>query len=288
MAETMRIALGVEYHGAAYCGWQAQRHDQSVQSALEPALSRIACHPVTVVAAGRTDAGVHALAQVVHFDTGASRPLHGWVMGGNSHLPDDIRILWARLVTPDFHAQRSAIARFYRYLIVNRPVRSALHARLTTWWHRPLNADAMHRAAQALVGEHDFTSFRAAHCQSKSPRRRVYFVEVYRQEDQVIMEICANAFVHHMVRNIAGCLLAVGEGKESTDWPSRLLAIKDRTQAGVTAPPEGLYFGGVLYPTEFGLPKNPIFQRLPKGTRRFTGSNGPDAGNAMIDGGKAE
>ncbi|MDT8407407.1 MAG: tRNA pseudouridine(38-40) synthase TruA [Methylococcales bacterium] len=266
----MRIALGLEYNGAEYCGWQTQATKRSVQSEVEAALTKIAHHPITVVAAGRTDAGVHAYAQVVHFDTHAQRLDHSWVMGGNVNLPTSIRILWAQPVAESFHAQRSAIARFYRYIIHNRPVRSALSPQLTTWCYQPLCADAMHRAAQALVGDHDFTSFRAAGCQSKSPKRIVYFIDVYRNGEQVLMDICANAFVHHMVRNIAGSLIAVGSGEKSEHWLKQVLALKDRTQAGVTAPPHGLYFGGIYYPEAFALRKHALFDRLPEGTKRFS------------------
>lgn len=265
----MRIILGIEYNGSAYYGWQAQAHACSVQQVLEQALSNIAQHPVTVLCAGRTDSGVHALEQVVHFDSSAERPLQAWHLGGNSHLPNDVRILWAQPAPADFHARYSAIARYYRYIISNRATQSALLYQQTTWCPQPLDAEKMHQAAQALLGEHDFTSFRAQGCQSKSPRRMLYFITVYRQGDQVIMDISANAFLHHMVRNIAGVLMEIGMGKQPVTWTQFLLAAKDRKLAARTAPPQGLYLGGVYYPEQFGLAKNPVFAQLPDDAKRF-------------------
>jgi len=265
----MRIILGIEYNGSHYSGWQAQAHARSVQQELELALSKIAHHPVKVWCAGRTDSGVHALEQVVHFDTDAARPLEAWLLGGNSQLPADVRILWARPASGGFHARYSAIARFYRYVISNRPVKSALLHQQTTWCYAPLDADRMHEAAQFLIGEHDFSSFRAQSCESKSPNRLMYFIEVHRNGDQVVMDISANAFLHHMVRNIAGVLMEIGTGKQPLDWTRFLLEVKDRKLAARTAPPEGLYLGGVYYPDEFGLVKNPIFSKLPSNAKRF-------------------
>jgi tRNA pseudouridine38-40 synthase len=264
-----RIVLGIEYDGSGFCGWQRQAGQRTVQLELESALSKIANQPIHVVCAGRTDTGVHALEQVVHFDCEVQRELHAWVMGGNSQLPDDVRIIWAKPAVDDFHARFSAIARFYRYVILNRQVKSALRRHQVTWCYENLDADKMHRAAQALIGEQDFTSFRAHSCQSVSPSRLVYFVNVYRQDDFVIMDIAANAFVHHMVRNIAGSLMEVGRGKQSVDWIATLLKAKDRTQAGMTAPAEGLYLGGVLYPLRYGLDRHEIFKRLPEDAKRY-------------------
>ncbi|MGR9043818.1 MAG: tRNA pseudouridine(38-40) synthase TruA [Gammaproteobacteria bacterium] len=264
-----RIVLGIEYDGSAYFGWQHQTGRRTVQDALEKALSNIANEPVTVICAGRTDAGVHALEQVVHFDTQAERPLHAWLMGGNSHLPDDVRIIWAKPALDDFHARYSAIARFYRYIILNRPMKSALLRRQVTWCYYPLDEVNMHRAAQYLIGDHDFSSFRAQGCQSKSPCRMMHFIDVYREQDKVVIDISANAFVHHMVRNIAGVLMEIGMGKQAVDWPLHLLEIKDREQAGVTAPPDGLYLGGVCYPEGYGIPRHPVFEKLPANARRF-------------------
>lgn len=264
-----RIVLGIEYDGSAYAGWQWQTGKVTVQSELQAALSKIAHQPVTVICAGRTDAGVHALEQVVHFDCPAERDLSAWLMGGNSQLPDDIRITWAQYALGDFHARYSAIARFYRYVILNRPMKSALLRTQATWCYQTLDAEKMHQAAQHLIGEHDFSSFRAQGCQSKSPQRRMYFVEVYRQDDRVMIDICANAFLHHMVRNIAGVLMEIGMGKQPLDWTADLLQIKDRSRAAATAPPHGLHLGGVFYPPEYGVNKHELFNKLPADARRF-------------------
>lgn len=264
-----RIVLGIEYDGTAYAGWQWQAGKRTVQGELQAALSKIANQPVTVICAGRTDAGVHALEQVVHFDTEVERDLHAWMMGGNSQLPDDIRITWARPAVGDFHARYSAIARFYRYVILNRPMKSALLRTQATWCYQPLDETRMHSAAQSLIGEHDFSSFRAQGCQSLSPNRMMHFIDVYRQEQLVIIDICANAFLHHMVRNIAGVLMEIGQGKQPETWTEQLLDIKDRAQAAATAPPYGLHLGAVCYPEVYGIAKHPIFDKLPKDARRF-------------------
>ncbi len=269
MTDKQRIVLGVEYNGSQYCGWQWQKNRRSVQVTLEDALTKIANHPVTVTCAGRTDAGVHALEQIVHFDTTANRHTDAWLLGGNSNLPPDVRITWVQPAIGDFHARYSAIARFYRYIILNRPVQSALSYQQTTWCYPPLDAEKMHQAAQHLIGNHDFSSFRAQGCQSKSPQRIMYFVNVHREGERVIIDISANAFLHHMVRNIAGVLMAIGSGKQPVDWTLDLLAAKNRKQAAVTAPPDGLYLGGVLYPEHYGIHKHPIFQQLPADAKRF-------------------
>ncbi|BCX89961.1 tRNA pseudouridine38-40 synthase [Methylomarinovum tepidoasis] len=264
----MRIALKLEYDGSRYAGWQYQSHSPSVQEAVERALAFVAAAPVRVVAAGRTDAGVHAWEQIVHFDTEAVRPERAWVQGTNTRLADDIRVLWARPVPCDFHAQRQALARWYRYRICNRPVAPALGRTQLSWCHRPLDEGKMQQAAERLLGEHDFSSFRGPYCQSKSPYRRVYLLEVSRCGDEVAIDIVANAFLHNMVRNIAGVLMAVGSGKRPVDWVSEVLAARDRRAGGVTAPPHGLYFAGIWYPQKFGLPRQPIFARLPQDIRR--------------------
>jgi tRNA pseudouridine38-40 synthase len=264
-----RIVLGMEYDGTAYAGWQWQAGRRTVQGELQAALSKIANQPVTVICAGRTDAGVHAFEQVVHFDTEVERDLSAWMMGGNSQLPDDIRITWARPAIADFHARYSAIARYYRYVILNRAMKSALLRTQATWCYQALDAEKMHGAAQHLIGEHDFSSFRAQGCQSKSPNRLMYFIDVYRQEDKVIIDLCANAFLHHMVRNIAGVLMEIGMGKQPETWTAQLLDIKDRTQAAATALPYGLHLGAVFYPEHYGIVKQPIFEKLPKDARRF-------------------
>ena len=264
-----RIVLGIEYDGSAFFGWQHQTGRRTVQDELEKALSKVANEPVTVICAGRTDAGVHAFEQVVHFDTRAERAQHAWLMGGNSNLPADVRIIWAKAAVGDFHARYSAIARFYRYIILNRSMKSALLRQQATWCYYPLDEAKMHQAAQYLIGDHDFSSFRAQGCQSKSPRRMMHFIDVYREQDKVIIDISANAFVHHMVRNIAGVLMDIGMGKQPVDWPLQLLEIKDRDQGGVTAPPDGLYLGGVYYPEHYGIGRHPVFDKLPANARRF-------------------
>jgi tRNA pseudouridine38-40 synthase len=264
-----RIVLGVEYDGSAYAGWQCQNAKVTVQAELQSALGKIADQPVVVICAGRTDAGVHALEQVVHFDSPSPRDLRAWVMGGNSHLPADIRILWAKPAFADFHARFSAIARFYRYVILNRETNSALLRSQATWCYRPLDAEKMHQAAQQLIGEHDFSSFRAQSCQSRSPYRLMYFIDVYRQGDKVYIDLCANAFLHHMVRNIVGVLMEIGLHRQAVAWAGELLKVRDRGQAAVTAPPHGLHLGAVYYPPHYGIRKHLIFDRLPKEARRF-------------------
>jgi tRNA pseudouridine38-40 synthase len=264
-----RIVLGVEYDGSGFSGWQWQPNNRSVQSELENALSKVADHPVTVVCAGRTDAGVHALEQVVHCDVNVERVSHAWLLGGNSHLPDEIRILWVKPAIGDFHARYSAIARLYRYIILNRPVKSALQGKQLTWCYNFLDAEIMNRAAQHLVGDHDFSSFRAQGCQSLSPFRKMYFIDVYRDGDKVIISLCANAFLHHMVRNIAGVLMDIGAGKQPEDWTKALLAQKNRELRGVTALPYGLYLESVYYPPSYGIAKHPAFNKLPEDAKRF-------------------
>lgn len=264
-----RLVLGIEYDGSLFSGWQYQNEQRTVQGELEKALSKVADEKIVVHCAGRTDAGVHALEQVVHFDSKVNRSVKSWIMGGNTNLPEDSRIIWAQPAVDDFHARFSAIARFYRYVILNRPMKSALMRSQVTWCYNPLDAVKMHTAAQVLIGEHDFSSFRAQRCQSSSPNRLMHFINVYRQDDQVIIELSANAFLHHMVRNIAGVLMEIGMGKQPIDWTRELLAIKDRTQGGVTAPPYGLYLGGVYYPEQFGIPRHPVFNLLAADIRRF-------------------
>lgn len=250
----MRIALGIEYDGSAYNGWQMQEHGMGVQQLVEQALSTVANQPVKVVCAGRTDAGVHAIEQVVHFDTTAIREMRGWVFGANANLPHNISVLWAKQVDDDFHARFSAIARCYRYIILNRPVRPAVNAGRITWEHRPLNVDNMNRAGRALLGEHDFSSYRALQCQSKTPMRNVTRLDVRRVDNEVIIEIQANAFLHHMVRNIAGVLITIGAGEKPVKWSREVLELRDRTQGGITAPADGLYFLKVNYPERFAIP----------------------------------
>ncbi len=250
----MRIAACIEYSGKPYHGWQRQNHANSVQACVEEALSKVANHPVTVVCAGRTDAGVHGLGQVIHFDTEARRDMRAWVYGGNANLPKSIAISWAKEVDAQFHARFSALSRSYRYVIFNREVRPSFLAWRTTWEYRPLEVARMQEAARYLVGEHDFTSYRALACQAKSPVRNVMRLEVSRREDLVLIDIEANAFLHHMVRNIAGVLMSIGAGEQEPLWAKEVLEHRDRTLGGVTAHPSGLYFMGVKYPGEFAIP----------------------------------
>ncbi len=249
----MRIVLGVEYDGTAYSGWQRLSHRATVQGVLEQALSFIANEPITVGCAGRTDAGVHARCQVAHFDSDAERG-DGWIRGTNSNLPKDVAVRWAQSVDDEFHSRYSATARSYRYTILNRVIRPALDARFTTWIRAPLDTESMHAAAQSLIGENDFSAFRTIACQSRTPMRNVHAIVVSRDGDRVIVDIQANAFLHHMVRNIVGSLLLVGRGEKPQQWIAELLAGKNREVAGPTAPASGLCFLGPRYPDRFGLP----------------------------------
>ncbi|KGQ19186.1 tRNA pseudouridine synthase A [Lysobacter dokdonensis DS-58] len=254
-----RYALGVEYDGGDFLGWQrlskpGEPGDETVQQALETALSFVAATQVDTVCAGRTDAGVHGVCNVVHFDTDVQRDVRGWVLGTTSRLPPSISIRWCVPVADDFHARFSAIARRYRYRILNRAVRPALARRYVTWERIPLDVDAMNIAAQALVGEHDFNAFRTVHCQAPHARRDLQSIAFRRDGDEVWMDVRANAFLHHMVRNIVGSLVLVGRGERPPAWIAELLAGRDRTLAGPTAPPTGLSFLGPLYPGLFGLP----------------------------------
>ncbi len=250
----MRIALGIEYDGTGYFGWQRLAHGPSVQADVEAALSFVADQPVQVTCAGRTDAGVHARCQVVHFDSDAVRDSRAWVLGATSRLPAAIAVLWAQPVPDDFHARFSARSRRYRYVLLNRAIRPALEARFVAWERRPLDVDAMHAAAQCLLGERDFSSFRAVSCQARHARRCVTELSVRREGAHVAFEIEANAFLHHMVRNIVGSLLEVGRGGRPVEWLADVLAARDREAAGVTAPPQGLTFLGPRYPAQWGLP----------------------------------
>lgn len=252
-----RWAMGVEYIGTAYGGWQAQTSVRSVQTEVEAALSKIANHPLRVVCAGRTDAGVHAYQQVVHFDCEAERSAYAWILGANSLMPKDVSLRWAQPVSSDFSARYSAAARHYRYVIHNHSARSALLHQRAAFWPQLLDAAAMQRAAQAFIGEHDFTAFRSSRCQSKTSVRFMRSINLFRAGDFVVMDICANAFLHHMVRNIIGALAEVGLGEQPESWIAEVLAGRDRTKAGLNAPPGGLYFVGPEYPAEFGLPAPP-------------------------------
>lgn len=250
----MKIALGVEYDGSAFHGWQFQGDVRSVQELLQQALSKVADHDVTVHCAGRTDSGVHATGQVVHFETNALRSERSWVLGSNVNLPQDISIGWAREVPADFHARFSAVGRRYRYLILNRCFRSALWRNRAVWIHHPLDESSMHQAAQVLLGTHDFSSYRAMGCQAKHPVRTIFSLNVERVGELIAIDVHANAFLHHMVRNIAGVLIAIGKGEQKVSWTREVLELCDRTLGGVTAPPQGLYLTKVDYPQEFGIP----------------------------------
>lgn len=252
-----RWAAGVEYVGSGYAGWQRLPNQITAQATLEAALSRVANHPIEVVCAGRTDSGVHARQQVVHFDTAAERDEHAWVLGCNSLLPEDLSLRWVKPVDRSFHARFGAIARGYHYRIHNDRGRSALWARRAGWWPQTLDAEAMHRAAQCLVGEHDFSAFRSSHCQAPSAIRRVTAISVKRSMDQIAIDVVGNAFLHHMVRNIVGSLAEVGLQRRSEDWVATVLAQRDRRLAGMTAPAGGLYFLGPTYADVFALPPPP-------------------------------
>ena len=250
----MKIALGLEYCGTAYSGWQRQRHTGSIQQYVEEALTHVADDTVTVQCAGRTDAGVHAWHQVIHFETEACREMHSWVLGGNVNLPSDISLLWAKNVSDDFNARFSATGRSYQYIILNRRARPGTMCGYVTWEPRPLDERLMQQAAVSLLGEHDFTSFRAIECQASSPVREVRRLEISRSGEYVCIDIEANAFLHHMVRNIAGVLMAIGKGKMPVTWAQEVLEAKDRTLGGVTVPAAGLYLKEVHYPVHFNIP----------------------------------
>ena len=253
----IRIAVGLEYDGTDFAGWQTQRSLRTVQGLTEAALSNVANEAISLVCAGRTDAGVHAREQIAHFETHAERSNRSWTLGGNTNLPPEISIAWAREVPAHFHARYSAEARTYRYFIYNRHARSALTTRRATHWHRPLNAELMAEAAPYLIGEHDFSAFRSSECQAHTPVRRLFSLSVERQGHWIAIEAVGNAFLHHMVRNIAGLLIAVGQGDNEPAWAKEVLEARDRTKGGPTAPAEGLYFWKIRYSPAFGLPSAP-------------------------------
>ena len=258
----MRIALGIEYDGSAFYGWQRQREVNSVQQELEIALASVANQPIELSCAGRTDAGVHATGQVVHFDTSAVRDSKAWIMGTNTRLPDAIAVRWAQPVADDFHARFSATARRYRYIIYNHKYRPAILRSGLSHYHQTLDIELMRQAAPLLLGEQDFSSFRAMQCQSKTPFRNIHHLTIERRGDFIVLDIKANAFLHHMVRNITGSLLEVGMKNRPPEWIGEVLAAKDRSLAAATAKPGGLYLVDVDYPAQFGLPKvapGPLF-----------------------------
>lgn len=251
----MRIALGVSYDGAHFFGWQSQPGGATVQDVLESAIAAIAQHPVRVHAAGRTDTGVHALAQVVHFDTEVERPISAWVRGVNAHLPSTVRVIWAHQVDEAFHARFSAFSRSYQYLLYNAPVASALMADKAGWFHLPLDFSAMSEGARYLIGEHDFSAFRASECQANSPIRHMQKAQVSQVDHYFIFDFTANAFLQHQVRNMIGALIYVGKGAHPPEYIKTLLQLKDRTVSPPTFSPTGLYLTGVGYDAKWGLPQ---------------------------------
>jgi tRNA pseudouridine38-40 synthase len=249
-----RVAALIEYDGTDFAGWQSQHHVLSVQDAVEAAIGFVAGHPSSIICAGRTDAGVHAVGQVVHFDTTAIRTTRAWVLGANTRLPATIALQWAGEVSAGFHARHAAVRRVYRYYILNRSARSALQRTRSAWIHRPLDAAIMHDAAQVLIGEHDFSAFRSIECQSKTPVRRIQRIDVRRTADLVLLEIEANAYLHHMVRNIVGTLIELQDQPDAPAAMRRILLDGERAQAGMTAPAAGLYLWRVDYPAAYGIP----------------------------------
>jgi tRNA pseudouridine38-40 synthase len=257
-----KIALGLEYEGTDYYGWQSQTQLMTVQSCVESALSKVENAPISIACAGRTDAGVHAFGQVVHFYSQACRTMDNWIRGGNANLPKNISIRWAKSVSETFHARFSAISRRYSYVIYNHSVRSSLFGKASTEWHTSLDEQKMQIAANYLLGKHDFTSFRGTNCQAKTAIRTLYKININRYADFVVIDVKANAFLHHMVRNIVGVLIKVGEGKEAPQWAREVLLARDRKQGGITAPPTGLYLMAVEYPEVFDIPNKSLLEGL--------------------------
>lgn len=258
-ADLVRLAMGIEYVGSSYMGWQKQKHlsAATVQGTLEAAISQVANHSIDTICAGRTDSGVHGSGQVVHFDTHAQRNLRGWLLGVNTYLPDDICVQWVKPVPQDFHARFSAQARRYRYVIYQGPVKPAILSKGLTWTYKPLDVMRMQEAASCLVGTHDFSGFRAQGCQANTPVRTISHLEVTAHGRFIVIDVMANAFLYHMIRNIAGVLMTIGAGEAGVDWCRQVLEGQNRKTGGVTAAPHGLYFVGVQYPDEFDLPEPP-------------------------------
>ncbi len=253
----MRIVLGVEYDGSAFCGWQSQPQACGVQDALDSALTGVASEPVVTSCAGRTDAGVHALAQVAHFDTAAQRPLSAWTRGANALLPEGVAVIWAKQVPQDFHARFSATGRRYVYWLLSRPQRPGLMHKRVGWFHQALDIDAMRRASRCLIGQHDFSAFRAAECQAKTPVKVLKELQITRRGEMIRFEFSADAFLQHMVRNIVGSLIYVGCGRQPSGWLDELLQSRDRKRAAPTFSPAGLYLAGVEYDPVWALPPHP-------------------------------
>ncbi len=260
----MRIALGLSYNGSAYEGWQSQLSGKTVQDQLEKALGKFAAQPLRTLCAGRTDAGVHGLMQVVHFDTELQREIPSWVRGTNAFLPRDISVQWAHLVPDEFHCRGSAISRRYAYVLLESPVRPSVEAGRVGWVYRPMDEAAIRAAIGHLIGEHDFSSFRAAQCQAKSPVKTISRIDVSQRGPYWRLEFEANAFLHHMIRNIMGCLVAVGQGLQAPDWLAEVIAARNRDAAAPTFSPDGLYFLGPRYEARYGLPeRTPAYDWLP-------------------------
>lgn len=258
----MKYAACIEYDGTAYCGWQRLKHSPSVQEEVEKALSQVANHSVSLTCSGRTDSGVHGIGQIVHFESEATRDEKSWRMGCNTNLPDDVVLRWIQPIEDTFHARFSALSRRYRYIILNDKIRPALLHKKVCWFRDDLDEGLMQDAASRLLGENDFSSFRASGCQAKHAMRELQKITVSRDGHYIYVDIIANAFLHHMVRNIVGSLFEVGSGRELPEWFDELLRLKDRTKAGITAPACGLYFVSVEYPAEFNLPERyspPVF-----------------------------
>jgi len=260
----MRIALGLEYDGAPFHGWQSQADGNGVQDALERALTEVAGTRVAAVAAGRTDAGVHATMQVAHFDCPVARPESAWVRGVNSSLPESIAVRWSLEVPEEFHARFSATGRHYTYLLLDRAVRPALLAQRVGWYHRPLAVEAMRRAAEALIGKHDFSAFRAAECQARSPLKTLDRIEIAREDDMIRFDLHADAFLQHMVRNIVGALVYVGSGRQPASWVREVLEGRDRTRGAPTFSAAGLYLTGIDYPAHWNLPSTIQPMQVPR------------------------
>ncbi len=258
----MRIALGVEYDGACFCGWQSQPQLCGVQDALELAIKRLVLQDVRIHAAGRTDTGVHALMQVVHFECEVPRPISAWVRGVNAFLPETVRVVWAKSVDDDFHARFSATQRHYQYLLINQATAPAIQASKAGWYHLPLDVPAMQQAINLLLGEHDFSAFRASECQAKSPIRHLLLANITAHQESIIFNFSANAFLQHQVRNMVGALIYVGSGKYKPDWIAHLLQQKNRTLSPPTFSPNGLYLTGVDYEAKFNLPSTKRCLRL--------------------------
>ncbi len=260
----MRLALGISYNGQAYQGWQSQRSGLTVQDKLEAALGKFTQHKVSTLCAGRTDSGVHGLMQVVHFDTPLERPIASWVRGTNAFLPRDIAVEWAQIVPSEFHCRASALSRRYAYILMESPVRPSVDTGRVGWAFRALDLQAMQQAVQHLLGEHDFTSFRASACQALSPVKTLQRIEISQRGAYWRFEFEANAFLHHMIRNIMGCLVAIGQHKQTPDWLLQVLLARDRDAAAPTFSPDGLYFLGPRYAPHWGLPeRTPAFDGLP-------------------------